>query len=251
MAMAVGAASACSDDDGSDVPANAGTGAGTAGSAGSGGAAGTGGAAGASGGGAGGATPAPPPDPALPANAPTLACPAVINGALEATDPTQTGRHSRIAPISACGEEKAYPGNDADPTNPHLFDVYRFANPTSAPVCFSLTLSDGGVTAADAGALDAGSDAAAPSGPESVLDAGGDASAEAPAAGPERYLAAYGTFYPSNIGLEFLGDVGDDLAAPQTMGITVPAGETIDVVVYGVLNAPLGVGSYTLSCSAQ
>jgi hypothetical protein len=64
-------------------------------------------------------------------------------------------------------------------------------------------------------------------------------------------LTAYGTFYPSDLGLEFLGDVGDTLVSPQSMGITVPAGETIDVVVYAVGNAPAGAGAYTLTCSVQ
>jgi hypothetical protein len=35
------------------------------------------------------------------------------------------------------------------------------------------------------------------------------------------------------------------------MGITVPAGGTIDVVVYAVDVAPAGVGPYALSYTAQ
>ena len=48
----------------------------------------------------------------------------------------------------------------------------------------------------------------------------------------------------------YLGDAGATLIAPQTMGITVPANGTIDVVVYGIDPAPGGIGAYTLSCSA-
>lgn len=68
---------------------------------------------------------------------------------------------------------------------------------------------------------------------------------------PAKYLTAYGTFYPSNLSLEYLGDVGDALTSPQAMGITVPAGETIDVVVYAVVIGPAGAGPYALSCSTQ
>jgi hypothetical protein len=49
----------------------------------------------------------------------------------------------------------------------------------------------------------------------------------------------------------YLRDVGDEMISPQTMGITVPAGRTIDVVVYAIDVAPAGIGSYTLSCSTQ
>lgn len=229
-----------------------------AGAAGGGGAAGSGGAAGRAGSsGSGGtlSTPVPPPTPALPADAPRVTCPTQIDGSLDTSDASQTGRHSRIAPVAACGAAKGFPGNAADPSNPHLFDVYRFSNPSAAPVCFNFTLAYGALSASDAGA-DAG-DASSPGDEASGLDAGaadaGDAAAETPVVnpGPARYLTAYGTFFPTNLALEFLGDVGDVLTSPQSMGITVPAGETIDVVVYAIDIAPAGVGSYTLSCSTQ
>jgi hypothetical protein len=206
------------------------------GNAGMGGTAGAGGSAGNGGGGASGSTST----PALPAGAATVSCNTTFNGSLDATDPSQRGRHSRIVPISACGVTKRYPGNSADPSNPHLFDVYRFANPTAAAVCFSFTLSYG--AAADAGAGNALDVSAGDT-------AGGDAAA--PAAGPARYLTAYTTFYPTDISMTYLGDVGDKLVSPQTLGITVPANETIDVVVYAVDVLPGGVGPYTLSCATQ
>jgi hypothetical protein len=258
MTMAAGLAVACSDDDGGDGgPGAAGAGAGTGGSAGTAGVAGTGGAAGRGGGGAGGAAGAGgapvPPTPALPANAPTLTCPTQIDGVLESSDGSQTGRHSRVAPVSACGMAKPYPGNAADPTGPHLFDVYRFSNPSAAPVCFEFTLTYGAVSVVDAG-TDAGLDGGVVAELDAGTDAGtSDAAVQVPVTvGPEevKYLTAYGTFYPTNLQLEFLGDVGDTLTPPHTLGITVGAGETVDVVVYGVQNAPAG-GSYTLSCAAQ
>lgn len=263
--VAVGAVGACSDDDGgAGIPAAGGGGrAGSAGAGGMGGAAGAGGGAGsggssgsASGSGGTASVPVPPPTPALPADAPTVACPTVIDGSLDGADRSQTGRHSRIPPFAACGAAKGSPGTAADPSNPHLYDVYRFSNPSSAAVCFNFTLTYGGVGVGDAGA-DGGSDASIPDGTESALDAGADAAADggadAPVVdnGPARYLTAYGTFFPTSIELEYRGDVGDVLTSPQAMGITVPAGDTIDVVVYAVDVAPAGAGSYTLSCSVQ
>ena len=72
-----------------------------------------------------------------------------------------------------------------------------------------------------------------------------------PPPGPAKYLAAYSTFYPAVLSSGYLGDVGNTLLPPQTMGITVPAGGSIDVVVYAIDPAPGGTGAYTLSCATQ
>ena len=148
-----------------------------------------------------------------------LTCPTTIGGVLESTDQRQVGRHSRIAPISACGALKPYPGNSADPTNPHVFDVYRFVNPTAVSACFTFTLT---YPTTDAGPAN------------------------------DRYLVAYSAFDPTNIMSGYLGDVGGLTTSPQTMGVTVAAGASIDVVVYAVQDTILGnpyVGPYTLSCA--
>jgi hypothetical protein len=225
-----------------------------------------------------------PGDPALPPDAGTVTCPITINGSLDSADGTQTARHSRIPPISVCGTTKGFPSTAADPNNsPHLYDVYRFSNPTAASVCYNFTLTYGANAVTDAGpdadsGSDASADAASPdaAGSDGGADAVGsdatdqDASADvagpdtsADATGPDgagdgglatappKYLAAYSTFYPANLATGYLGDVGDQLTSPQTMGITVPAGGTIDVVVYAVDVAPAGVGSYTMSCATQ
>jgi hypothetical protein len=220
---------------------------GSAGAAGASGSAGAGGSPGAGGstsnGGTGGS--AVLPDPALPEDAPTVPCPTVINGSLDATDATQTGRHSRFGAISACGMTKGFPGNQADPTNPHLFDVYRFSNPTAAPVCFNFTLTYGETAVV----VDAGPDAASPE-DDGGTDGGGDAGDEPPVpAGPARYMTAYATFFPTDLALQYLGDVGDRIVSPHPMSITVPANGTIDVVVYAIDVAPAGTGAYTLSCA--
>jgi hypothetical protein len=144
-------------------------------------------------------------------------CPATINGVLEATDSVQTGRESRIPSAGACGAPKLYPGNAADPSNPHLYNAYHFVNPSGASVCFNFTLTY------DSGSVDGST-------------------------GVQRYLTAYSTYDPANIGNNYLGDVGATLTSPQTMSITVPAGSSIDVVVFALDVAPSGVGSYVLSC---
>jgi len=145
-------------------------------------------------------------------------CPSTINGVLRTTDAVQTGRESRIANAGACGVPKGYPGNGADPANPHFYNVYRFANPSGAAVCFNFTLTY------DSGSVD---------GSTGIL----------------RYLTAYSTYDPVNIGNNYLGDVGAVLTSPQSMGVTVPAGSAIDVVVFAIDVAPNGAGSYTLNCS--
>ncbi len=220
----------------------------------------------------------PPPNPALAPDASTVTCPTTLTGSLDTNDPTQLGRYSRTGASSVCGTAKAYPGTAADPTGSHVYDVYRFSNPTASSVCFNFTLTygtavavvdagadggdagdagDGGANA-DADLSDAGDDAA---GGSDASDAGApDASeASAPPPFPAKFLAAFSTFYPTSLATTYLGDVGAALNPPPgggpapttgTMGITVPAGGTIDVVVYAV--DPLnGNDSYTLSCAKQ
>lgn len=92
---------------------------------------------------------------------------------------------------------------------------------------------------------DGGADAA-------LEDAGGEEpSPPAVPPGPAKYMLAYGTFFPTDVSRDYLADVGGALFSPQTLGVTVPAGGTVDVVVYAIDNAPGGVDSYALSCSTQ
>jgi len=144
-------------------------------------------------------------------------CPATINGVLKTTDSVQTGRESRIPSPTICGPAKVFPSNAADPSNPHFYNAYHFVNPSGASACFTFTLTY------DSGSVDG-------------------------SAGVQRYLTAYSAYDPLNIGNNYLGDVGDVVTSPQTMSITVPAGSSIDVVVFAIPIAPNGAGSYTLSC---
>ena len=141
-----------------------------------------------------------------------MTCPTTINGSLDPTDLTQIGRHSRYAPASTCGSTKTFPGNGADTTYAHLYDIYHFANPSSLPVCFNFTLTY---------------------------------------PGDPLYAAVYSSFDPIDITTDYLGDVGGALTSPQTMGITVGASATIDVVVYAIAMGTAAAGPYTLSCSTH
>lgn len=168
-----------------------------------------------------------PPVPALSPDAATVGCPTTIEDSLSASDGTQTGRVSRVAPVGTCGTTKDSPGVEADPSNPHLYRAYRFVNSTAASSCFTFQLTYPTEDDSSVGDTDA-----------SIII-------------PPKYMNAYTTFYPADIDSGYLADVGAVLTSPQTMAITVPAGGTIDVVVEAVDVAPAGVGSFTLSCTAQ
>jgi len=140
----------------------------------------------------------------------TFPCPTTINGSLDDHDLVQIGRHSRLAPASTCGTSKAFPGNSADAVNTHLYDVFRFHNPSAFSVCFNFTLTYTGV---------------------------------------QLYAAAYNPFTPTDITTGYLGDVGASLDPPQNMGITVAGGATIEVVVYAVAKGTASAGAYSLSCT--
>lgn len=138
-------------------------------------------------------------------------CPTTISGSLDRTDPTQVGRLSRVDSASVCGTTKPFPGNGADKMYSHLYDAYSFINVTSAPVCFTFTLTYG--------------------------------------AAQELYLSAYSDFDPTDIITGHIGDSGETTTSPQSIGITVGAGETIDVVVAAVAMGTDPAGRYTLACS--
>jgi hypothetical protein len=142
-----------------------------------------------------------------------LTCPTIINGSITTSDATQIGRLSRYAPTSVCGTAKGYPGNQSDTTYSHLYDAYHFINTTGAPACFNFTLTYPGSA--------------------------------------QLYAVAYSPFDPTDITTGYLGDVGGVLASPQTMGISIDAGATIDVVVLAAAAGTTAAGSYALSCSTE
>jgi hypothetical protein len=208
--------------------------------------------------------------PALLPDAGTFPCPTTINGAITSCDGTQIGRFARVNNGNVCNETQAYPTTTPDPTEPHYYHVYRFANPTSGTTCYTFTLTyvtDGGAltVALDASTqTDAGADAGAAPDATTQTDAGAapdgsmqnDAGTEPECSedqvdGGLRVLSIYSTFYPDDLADGFLGYSGGVLTPPQSASITVAAGGTVDVVVMAVDIAPAGTGPFILTCAAQ
>jgi hypothetical protein len=115
---------------------------------------------------------------------------------------------------------KGYPGNSPDPYNQylHYFDSYRFDNPGTTAACFTFTLA------------------------YDVATTG------------QRWMVAYMNYNPTDISSGgYLTDVGNTtLDPPQTMGLTVPGGASVDIVIFAIPNttdAFPGTGAYTLSCT--
>lgn len=197
--------------------------------------------------------------PALPPDAGTVTCPITINDVISPSDEVQTGRDSRFGPATTCLVAQPFPGTTSDPNQPHLFQIYRFANTTAASSCMTFTLyyDEAGAPspANDAGDADASTQRDAGGSDASTQADAGEAGAstqndgDAGPAGP-LYMSAYSTFYPANLSAGgYLGNTGGDLYPPQSMSITVPAGGTIDVEVVAVDVAPNGGGTFTLTCT--
>jgi Calx-beta domain/Subtilase family len=111
-----------------------------------------------------------------------------------ATTGLQTGRIARNAVVSNCGLVKGNPGlNDNVPNR--RFDAYTFSNPTSVPVCITVTL-------AGANAINL-------------------------------YSAAYTSFTAAAPDANYLGDPGSS-SVSRTYSFTVPAGSSFTVVVHEI-----------------
>ena len=125
---------------------------------------------------------------------------------------TQTSRISRADPGSVCGTTRAYPGTVALASAAN-FDSYNVPNPTSSPVCATITLT-----------------------PDKTATSFVQAAA---------YL---GTYDPANVATNYLGDIGASQfpGLPKSFSVVVPANSTLVVVVDNP-NAPAGVNSqYTM-----
>lgn len=219
--------------------------------------------------------------PALLPDAGTYSCPTIIYDALTASDPTEVGRFSRGTTPSVCTITQANPTTTADQTGLHNYVVYRFANTSSAAACYTFTLLSGTLEPVQGASMPDASDAAAQDGASVPGDASTqeDGSLQDDASGSNdastqtdaevldvdggafaMLMFAFATFYPTNLnGPGFLGytaqtgyleDAGPTI--PYTMGITVPANSTIDVVVVDVdVQGAGGYGTFTLSCTTQ
>jgi hypothetical protein len=148
----------------------------------------------------GGATGDHGPAPAYPISvrimdSPVLTCTTVVTGAITAEDPMQTGRLFRDDPGTTCDVP-----TDCVPfdTNQRHYDQYTFVNNTGATACVNIYLEN---------------------------QCGGDTSMQSAA-----YL---GSFDPSNLCANYLGDIG---ATPndgfgKQYSVSVPAGATFIVTV--------------------
>jgi hypothetical protein len=147
---------------------------------------------------------------------PSCQCaPTTINGALAAGDLTQTGRMGRIAPTSACGSSKTCPGAFAGDTAQHQYDLYTFTNgPTAACVTITTTANCSATT------------------------------------NPIITVAYLGSFNPSNLCTNYLGDLGGspNTGVPVPFSVNIPANGTLVINIHEI-TAGTGCSGYTLNVS--
>jgi len=159
--------------------------------------------------GGGGCTPTPSPTPSV-----TPSCtPAVINGAIDLSDPTQTDRLFRDGIPSSCAAPKTCPGPFGDGQQ-HHYDAYTFTNTTGATQCVSV----------DANTACVGTNYI--------------------------FLAAYlGSFDPTNLCTNYLADQGsspDPSAPPGPFSFDLADGQTV-VIVVSEVTADAGCPGYTVT----
>lgn len=142
---------------------------------------------------------------------PSCLCPTTtITGSLAAGDPQQTASVSRNNSPSKCGTSKACPGTVG--SGPRLYDIYSFTNQGGLSTCVTITLTAG-------------------------------------CESPIMSAAYLGSFNPTSLCQNYLGDLGNSPPIQTSYSVNVPAGGTLLVNVHEV-NAGLGgCSSYTLTVS--
>ena len=144
-----------------------------------------------------------------------LAPPATVSGALAAGDLTQTGRMGRNAVASGCGTAKTCPGALAGDTNQHAYDIYSFTN-GPAPACVTISTTPTCSSATNA-----------------IIT-----------------VAYLGTFDPSNLCTNYLGDPGGSPATgvANSFSVDVPASGNLLVNVQEI-TAGAGCSGYSVTVS--
>ncbi len=132
----------------------------------------------------------------------------VFSGSITSGDPTQTGRLNRLSPLGSCAG-KTCPGT-LDSLARH-YDLYSFTNTSSADRCVTI------VTTTSC------------SGSNFIF--------------PVAYL---GTFNPSNLCANYLGDSASSPNPSNEFYVDVPAGQMVSLVVHEV-SAGAGCSSYSVS----
>jgi hypothetical protein len=132
----------------------------------------------------------------------------VYNGSLGAGDAQQTGRLNRLAALSTCAAPTACPFTFTT-TGARYYDSYNITNPQSVPVCATIGLRSN--------------------------------------CGTSLFNVAYlGSFNPTSLCTNYLGDPGSSFPGTGYMEVTIPANATIVVVVHEV-NPGTGCSSYQLT----
>jgi hypothetical protein len=138
-----------------------------------------------------------------------------ISGSITNSDPLQTGSVSRNGIASQAGIQKSYPGGDV--SIPTHFDSYTFQNNSGSTLPYYIDLTSSFYPT-------------------------------------ESFSVAYlGSFNPTNIALNYLGDAGSSPSpsSPHRLySVSVPDGQAFVVVVNEVASGN-GVPSYTLNVSTS
>jgi hypothetical protein len=132
-----------------------------------------------------------------------------VTGSITTGDPTQTGRLQRNGITSSCAVPKAAPPlNDAIVRH---FDSYSFTNNSGAAACATFNVTSG--------------------------------------CGANLFYATYlGSYNPASLTQNYLGDPGFSFAGTATWSVTVPAGQTVVLVIHEV-TANSGCASYSATVS--
>ena len=142
-----------------------------------------------------------------------VCAPTTITGSLSSGDLQQTARMSRDGTPSTCGPSKTCPGTLG--SGPRLYDIYSFTNSVGVSACVTITLT-------------ANCD---------------------PSTNPITSAAYLGSFNPSNLCQNYLGDLGNSPPAQTSYSVSVPGNGTLLVNVHEINPGLLGCSSYTLTVS--
>ena len=150
----------------------------------------------------------------IPFSLPTCGIPSVtVNGTLGPGDLTQTGRMGRNAVASACGTAKPCPGPITGDTNQHAYDLYTFTNGPAA-ACATITTT-----------------ATCPNATNAIIT-----------------VAYLGSFDPTNLCTNYLGDPGGSPAQTNSFQVDVPANGNLLVNVQEI-TAGAGCSGYSVTIS--
>lgn len=117
----------------------------------------------------------------------------IISGAVDAGDPTQTGRINRFAVVSVPGSNKSFPG-EFTTTGARNFESHTISNPTATSQDVLVWVNTAGT--------------------------GG-------------FVVVYlNSFDPANIATNYLADPGSSFTATSNFGFTLPAGQSAVIVVH-------------------